>query len=409
MAGMISRLWSVFSPPTPPKSSGALKFGVLGAANIAPLALITPAKSHPEVIVQAVSARDRTKAEAFAKAHGIPEVRDTYQEILDDPNIDCIFIPLPNGLHFEWAAKAIKAGKHVLVEKPSVSNSVEAEILFNMPELSQPNGPVLLEAFHSRFYPSWVLFQSMVDPADVVSVVSHSMIPWWGTKKTDIHFNFPLAGGSMMAMGTYNYAALRVLFGADPVECTSCTTQAYTDGIHDKCDWEFEASFKFPNGGTGKASSTLQGGTVMKPSWVTVTCREVAVADDSLPAGQQMFQTRELTLQGMIHGVFWHRIDVKETNVVRTKDGKEVRRSTTSRSHKAYTFKEAGGEFASLPGEAYWMSYRHQLEQFVNKVKGRPVTHWISGEDSLAQMKMLDMAYEKSGLGPRPTSKYRPT
>lgn len=297
----------------------------------------------------------------------------------------------------------------MLVEKPSVSNSVEAEILFNMPELSQPNGPVLLEAFHSRFYPSWVLFQSMVDPADVVSVVSHSMIPWWGAKKTDIHFNFPLAGGSMMAMGTYNYAALRVLFGADPVECTSCTTQAYTDGIHDKCDWEFEASFKFPNGGTGKASSTLQGGTFMKPSWVTVTCREVAVADESLPAGQQMFQTRELTLQGMIHGVFWHRIDVKETNVVRTKDGKEVKRWTTSKSHKAYTFKEAGGEFASLPGEVYWMSYRHQLEQFVNKVKGRPVTHWISGEDSLAQMKMLDMAYEKSGLGPRPTSKYRPT
>lgn len=288
-----------------------------------------------------------------------------------------------------------------------MSNSTEAEILFNLPELSQPNGPVLLEAFHSRFYPSWVLFQSLIDPADVVNVVSHSMIPWWASKKTDIHFNYPLAGGSMMAMGTYNYAALRVLFGADPVECTRCTTKAYTDGIHAKCDWEFEAEFRFPNGGTGKASSTLQGGTVMKPSWVTVTCREVAVPDATLPAGQQRFQTRELTLTGMIHGVFWHRIDVKETHVVRAKDGKEVRRWETTSSRKAYTFKEAGGEFADLPGETYWMSYRHQLEQFVNKVKGRKVTHWISGEDSMAQMKMLDMAYEKSGLGPRPTSKYR--
>jgi predicted dehydrogenase len=76
-------------------------------------------------------------------------------DILDDPNIDCIFIPLPNGLHYEWAVRAIRAGKHVLLEKPSVSNAIEAETLFSLPELSKPNAPVLLEAFHNRFFPAW--------------------------------------------------------------------------------------------------------------------------------------------------------------------------------------------------------------------------------------------------------------
>ncbi|KAI4724320.1 hypothetical protein E4T49_07940 [Aureobasidium sp. EXF-10728] len=407
MAAMISRVWSAFSPPQAPKQEGALRFGVLGAASIAPLSLIIPAKSHPEVIVQAVAARERSKAEAFAKSHGIPEVKDSYQDILDDPNIDCVFIPLPNGLHYEWAVRAIRAGKHVLLEKPSTSNATEAKILFNMPELFQPNAPVTLEAFHNRFYPSWNLFQSLINPADVVHVTSTSMIPWWASSKDDIHFNYNISGGTMMAMGTYNYAALRLLFNADPVECMSCDTQAYTDGVHDKCDYSFQAKFRFPNGGIGEASSILQGSTILKPSFVTVTTREVAVLDDDLPEDQEKFCSQVLTLNGMIHGVFWHRIDIESKFETRSKrTGKVIEKWTENTSRKAYTFREAGGEFTDLPGETFWMSYRYQLEAFVNKIRGRETQHWVTGQDSIAQMKMIDMAYEKSGLGPRPSSSF---
>ncbi|KAL7938277.1 NAD(P)-binding protein [Trichoderma chlorosporum] len=404
---LVSRIWGCFNPPTPAKSSDAIRFGVLGAAGIAPLALFTPAKSHPEVIVQAISARDRKKAEEYAKSHGIPEVKDTYQELLDDPNIDAIFIPLPNGLHFEWAVRAIRAGKHVLLEKPSVSNSTEAEILFNLPELDEPNGPVLLEAFHSRFYPSWALFKSLVEPAEIERIDTRSMIPWWASNKDQIHFNYNLSGGSLMAMGTYNFAAMRLLFGEDPEECLSCDVKSYTDGIHDKCDYEAKATFRFPNGGIGVASTTLMGETIIKPSWLTVTTREKVVPNDSLPAGQQQFQKRVLTLNGIVHGVFWHRIDIKEINEIRTEKGTVVKKWEKNSTRKAYTWAEAGGEFAHLPSETHWMSYRHQLEQFVNKVKGRKTQTWIEREDSIAQMKMIDMAYEKSGLGPRPTSSFR--
>lgn len=395
-----------------------------------PMALITPAKSHPEVIVQAVSARDRTRAEEFAKTHSIPEVRDTYQgpklaifrqslqcnesnhvfdaEILDDPNIDAIFIPLPNSLHFEWTVRAIRAGKHVLLEKPSVSNAAEANILFNLPELRQPDAPCLLEAFHNRFNPAVHLFRSFINPADVVHVYTDSMVPWLMTAKDNIEFNYKLSGGSMMMLGTYNFAMLRMIFGDEPEECLDCDVSLFGDGVHDKCDYAFKAKFRFPNGGIGEATTTMRGSVLWKPSEARVTTKEVAVVDGTLPVSQEKMMTRQVTIHGYMQSFIWHRIDVKDSYVIYNKlDRYPVRKWVENKSHKAYSYKEAGGKFADLPGENWWMSYRYQLEEFANRVKGRQTHYWVDGEDSLNQMKMIDMAYEKSGLGLRPTSSFR--
>ena len=298
------------------------------------------------------------------------------EEILDDPNIDAILVPLPNSLHFQWAARAIRAGKHVLLEKPSVSNANEANILFNLPELSQPNPPVLLEAFHSRFHPSVQLFRSFINPADVVHVHTDSMVSWFVTSKDDIHFNYNLSGGSMMALGTYNFAMLRIIFNGEPEECLTCDKNVFDDGVHDKCDYDFKAKFRLPNGGIGEATSSLRGPTLWKPSEARVTTREVVVPDKTLPSTQEKARTRQVTLHGFIHAWVWHRIDVKDSYVIRNKaDRQPVKKWVESKSHKAYSYQEAGGEFAHLRGEDWWMSYRYQLEEFVNRVKGRPTQY----------------------------------
>jgi predicted dehydrogenase len=248
----------------------------------------------------------------------------------------------------------------------------------------------------------------LITPADVEYVYSKSMIPWWASPKESINFNYALSGGTMMAMGTYNYASLRMIFDAEPEECISCDVNAFTDGPQKNCDTDFTAKFRFPNGGIGEARSTLKGETIMKPSYVIVTNKEVVVPDEKLPSPQVKVVKRTLTLNGLIHGIFWHRIDVKDDFEIRNKEtGKVVKKWTEEKSHKVYTFKEAGGEFADLPGEIHWMSYRYQLEAFVNKIEGRKVQHWVTGEDSIKQMKMIDMAYEKSGLGMRPTSTFK--
>ncbi|WP_369830171.1 Gfo/Idh/MocA family protein, partial [Mycobacterium sp. E1747] len=103
-----------------------LRIGVLGAARIAPLALINPARENDEVVVAAVAAREVSRAQAFAAEHGIPRVHDSYEALVADPDLDAIYNPLPNGLHGRWTRAAIAAGKHVLCEKPFSANAAEA-------------------------------------------------------------------------------------------------------------------------------------------------------------------------------------------------------------------------------------------------------------------------------------------
>jgi predicted dehydrogenase len=331
-----------------------------------------------------------------------------YPEILDDPNIDAIYIPPPNSLHFEWVVRTIRAGKHVLLEKPSVSNATEADILFNLPELSQPNAPVLLESFHNRFHPAVHQFLSFINPADVIHVHTDSMVPWLMTAKDNVEFNYNLSGGSMMMIGTYNFGILRMIFNDEPEECLTCDTTIFGDGIHDKCDYAFKAKFRFPNGGIGEATTTMRGPILWKPSEARVTTKEVVVLDKALPSAHEKVLTRQVTLHGFLNAIIWHRIDVKDSYVIRNKvDRQPIKKWIESKSHKAYSYKKAGGKFANLPGEDWWMSHRYQLEEFVNRVRGLQTQYWVSGEDSVNQMKMIDMAYEKSRLGPRPTSSFR--
>ena len=91
-----------------------VRIGVLGAARIAPAALVRPARELDGVVVAAIAARDRKRAASFAAKHGIARVHDSYEALLADPSIDAIYNPLPNGLHGHWTIAALRAGKHVL-------------------------------------------------------------------------------------------------------------------------------------------------------------------------------------------------------------------------------------------------------------------------------------------------------
>ena len=104
-------------------SEQCVKIGVLGAANITDSALLSPASNCEDVRVVCVAARDPQKAKSFAKKHGIERVHQSYEDVLQDPEVDAVYIPLPNSLHYMWSVKAVEAGKHVLCEKPMVSNA----------------------------------------------------------------------------------------------------------------------------------------------------------------------------------------------------------------------------------------------------------------------------------------------
>ncbi len=122
-----------------------LRFGILGAAKIAPRGLIQPAQEGSEATVDVVAAREPERATSFAAENGIPRVARDYAALVADPDIDAIYNPLPMHLHAEWTIAALRAGKHVLCEKPFAANAVEAE---RMVQAAAETGRLLVEAFH---------------------------------------------------------------------------------------------------------------------------------------------------------------------------------------------------------------------------------------------------------------------
>src|SRR5579863_10501361 len=127
-----------------------IRFGILGAARIAPDALVKPAQKSPDAEVVAIAARDLARAREFAGTHHIPRLHKTYEDLIGDPDLDVIYNPLPNSMHCEWTIAALRAGKHVLCEKPIASNAAEAEQMANV---AKETGMILGEAFHYRYHP----------------------------------------------------------------------------------------------------------------------------------------------------------------------------------------------------------------------------------------------------------------
>ena len=129
-------------------------------------------------------------------------------------------------MHFEWALKSLQAGKHVLLEKPSTSNAIEAECLFrsDVSRSEHTNGqthgpPILLEAFHTIFHPAFKGFLGLIEPVNVVEGHATLELIKGYVKEGDIRFNYDLSGGSLMDCGFYAVGAIRQIFQEEPVEC----------------------------------------------------------------------------------------------------------------------------------------------------------------------------------------------
>ena len=136
-----------------------MKWGLLSTANIN-RKLLEGARGTDEATVVAVASRDRSRAEAFAREHGIERALGSYEELLADPEVEAIYIPLPNSLHVPWSVRALEAGKHVLCEKPLTRRPAEAEEAFAVAERS---GRLLAEAFMWRHHPQTRRLRELLD------------------------------------------------------------------------------------------------------------------------------------------------------------------------------------------------------------------------------------------------------
>jgi predicted dehydrogenase len=322
-----------------------LRIGILGAARIAPMALVRPARAVGGVEVRAVAARDPEKARRFAARHGVPRVHERYEDLVADAGLDAVYNPLPNALHCEWSLRALAAGKHVLCEKPFAANAEEAA---RMGEAAARAGRVLMEAFHWRYHPLAERMLEIVESGElgaVRRVEARFCVPL--LVPGDIRYRLDLAGGATMDAGCYAIHVVRTLARAEP-EVARAEARLASPGV----DRWMAAELRFADGRSGRVECSLASARL-----VAASARVVGDAG-------------ELRVANPIAPHLWHRLRV------RTAAGRRVER---------------------VRGEA---TYVHQLRAFLAAVRdGAPFpTH---PGDALANMRVIDAVYERSGLGRR--------
>ena len=231
-----------------------LRIGVLGAARISEHAIVFPAQLTGTRLV-AVAARDSARAQSFARQHGVERVVDSYEALVEDPEVEAIYNPLANGLHGPWNLRAIAAGKHVLTEKPFASNVVEA---IATRDAADAAGVRVMEAFHYRYHPVMLRMMELTSEGElgtIERVEANMEIP--APPLEDPRWSVELAGGAMMDLGCYSVHACRTLgafLGGDPVLVSARGREHL--GAPGVDEW-IEADLGFPSGATGAANCSM--------------------------------------------------------------------------------------------------------------------------------------------------------
>lgn len=193
-----------------------VRWGVLGAARIALRKVIPAMKSSPHCAVTAIASRDPSRARASADGLGIPKAYGAYEDLLADPEVDAVYVPLPNHLHVPWSIRAIHAGKHVLCEKPIALTAAEAQTLLE--EASRRPSLKVMEAFMYRFHPQWRLARRLVAEGQIGELRAvQTFFSYWNVDPENVRNRADIGGGGMLDIGCYCVSVPRFLFGAEPV------------------------------------------------------------------------------------------------------------------------------------------------------------------------------------------------
>lgn len=327
-----------------------LRFGVLGAARIAPKALVAPLAKIDSAVVTRVAARDHDRAAAFAADNGIPEVSGSYEELIEADDVDVVYNPLPMHLHKEWTIAALRAGKHVLCEKPFASNATEAA---EMVQVADETGQILGEAFHHWYHPMfqrilWLIEQGTIGEVTRAEGYFNIAIAEEYNGRPDIRWDYAASGGSLMDLGCYStiwvrHAVQACFPGEEPTVVSATATER-----PERIDADMAAELRFASGATARVESSM------------------------IQANAEV----RLEVLGTSGSITAH-------NPLAPQNGNRL------------TVRTATGE-SSGPIEA-GSTYEHMCRAFVDHVQiGTPF--FTSGAESVANMAAIDAMYQTAGL-----------
>lgn len=221
-----------------------LNWGILGCAQIATGSVMPAIQDSETGIIKAVASRGIEKSRAVAAEFGVEKAYGSYEELLNDEEIDAVYIPLPNHLHREWVIRAAQAGKHVLCEKPIALNSREAA---EMVDACRQAGVHLAEAYMYRHHPRIAELQELIASGVIGELRSIRGTFTYNDAEdySNVRFKSAWGGGSLYDIGCYPLTAARLLFGAEP---EAVTVHALFSPEHDHVDMMASGLVEFPRG-----------------------------------------------------------------------------------------------------------------------------------------------------------------
>jgi predicted dehydrogenase len=319
-----------------------IRFGALGTARVVPYGLLEPAKETQGVEVSGIASRTPQKAAEFAARYGIQRGFGSYEALLESADIDAVYIALPPALHYDWARRAIEAGKHVLCEKPLAENAQLAQELMLF---ARRHGRVLVEAMHVRYLDRLRRQRELLAGGEfgrLLRIESCFRAPYTPMAKDDFRLRFELGGGAALDVGCYAVSCLRYMAGEEP-EILSVRYKCSRPQI----DRWMRATLRFPSGVEGVAEFGFRGFYVPRGG-VEVTCEN----------GWIKWDGKGLVLQ---------------------KNGNLIREALPTKS-----------------------THQLQLEAFVKSIRGEE-SNALPPDDAVLTARVIDALYEKAGLALRGT------
>lgn len=323
-----------------------VRFGALGAARITPPALVEPASRADRCRLVAVAARDPERARDFARRNDVPEVSESYAALVERTDIDAVYIGLPASHHAQWTLEALRAGKHVLCEKPFATSESEAR---EMVALASERGLVLAEAFHYYYHP-YAQRVNELCTSGAIGTIEHMEGRFNAPigDLDDIRYQLELGGGATMDLGCYSIHWMRMAAAAEP-EIVSAKAVERPAGV----DEAMTAELRFPSGATGQLDCSMA-----KPGRL-VLAFDVRGSAGSLTAVN-------LLAPHLGHELIW---------------------------------RDASGEHREK-FEGVQTTFDHQLLAFVAAVlDGESLP--TAGPDAIGNMRAIDSIYAAAGLPPR--------
>ncbi len=234
-----------------------VKWGILGCAGIAEKAFIPAIRASRNGVLAGIAARDENRARDWADRFGFLKSHRTYQELIADPGIDAVYNPLPNDLHAEWSIRAMRAGKHVLCEKPMAMNALEVRAMI---EAAEAGGVLLMEGFMYKFHPQVEKILALIGEGKIGEVRSvHASFTFQFERDGANYRWFPaMGGGALYDVGCYPLSIARLIFGEEPVsvfararidpgtgvDMTTAALVEFPGGRFAQCDASFESHFQ---------------------------------------------------------------------------------------------------------------------------------------------------------------------